>query len=249
MYSADNLKDVKNPRLKFGDLKAKRIFKHAYLKYITKHNGEMRKRPREHRVLPMAVVECIDPDLLLYICEHCLENKTSRPERADAMEVHRWVMGIKVSLFGADNDEGLEKLKKLSVTIDGTSGVRNVQTLFIEIRKIRKLYQMGTKPSEIIKWISYNIDPIEVRKVVKGIMSQGNKRARRISKRLNNFHDLLMGIAKVFAESAELGFGHKRKPQKKPTKEPKPRNTKDDSSNAKPTGKGKGAGKKPKKEN
>ena len=69
VYTSEDLKKVRSPWLKFGDEKAKKQFRLAYLKYVQSHNNVMRGRPRSHRVPPRAVVECIDADLLLYICK------------------------------------------------------------------------------------------------------------------------------------------------------------------------------------
>ena len=74
VYSADSLDKIKAPWLKHGDEKAKREFEEAYLKYCAKHDRVMRGRPLAHRILPKAVVECMDPDLLEYVCARAIPN-------------------------------------------------------------------------------------------------------------------------------------------------------------------------------
>ena len=75
VYSAENLEKIKSSWLKYGDDKAKREFQEAYLEYVAKHDRAMRNRPPAHRLLPKAV-ECVDPDLLEYICRKGLKRST-----------------------------------------------------------------------------------------------------------------------------------------------------------------------------
>ena len=69
--------------LKHGDQKAKDKFRVAYLEYTTEYRNKQRNRPEEYKVEPKAVVECIDPDLLFYICTTALKSKyrTNNPAR------------------------------------------------------------------------------------------------------------------------------------------------------------------------
>ena len=152
VYSSSDLKDVRAPWLKFGDGTARQEFRLKYLSYLQRHDTVMRRRPLGHRVLPQAVVECIEPDLLLYICMHELprEARTNRPEDVDALAVHEWVMKEEAVGLGAENGEGLSKLRTLKCDIGSCQGVREVQQMFIKIRRIRKLYRLKTKQRQII---------------------------------------------------------------------------------------------------
>ena len=86
VYSADSLDKVKAPYLKFGDEKAKRVFEEAYWKYCAKHDRVMRNRPPAHRILPKAVVECMGPDLLEYVCRRALPVPQGAPEKTSEYE-------------------------------------------------------------------------------------------------------------------------------------------------------------------
>ena len=79
-----------------------------------------------HRVPPRAVVECIDADLLLYICkfEIAWRYRTSRPEEVDALAVHEWAMKTKKSSLDAEDEEGITQLRKLVCNLGGADGVR-----------------------------------------------------------------------------------------------------------------------------
>ena len=92
MYSADSLKHIKSPHLKFGDDDTLDAFRVTHVKHVKEHNKEMRKRPHEHRVDPCAVVEYIDPYSLIYICVHVLEpeDQTDVSENVSAVAVHDW---------------------------------------------------------------------------------------------------------------------------------------------------------------
>ena len=93
----------------------------------------MRSRPPSLRVTPKSVVECIEPDLLLYICQHELPPRyqTSRPSQADAMAVNKWVMTLPEGLVEAEDSEGIKQLRALTCDLGGKHGVREVQQLFI----------------------------------------------------------------------------------------------------------------------
>ena len=134
----------------------------------------MRCRPHANRVDPKTVVECVDPDLLLYICMYELPRRyrTNRPERVSALAVHEWVMQMKGTYLDAEDDDGLAQVKKLSCDLGGLHGVREVQQLFIKLRKLRKLHRLKTKQRQIIIWLAYNIKPSNVRKKVQGILKQ-----------------------------------------------------------------------------
>ena len=98
--------------------------------------------------------------------------------------------------------------------------LKSVQGLFIAIDKITEKYRLKTKAKKIIDWILYKLEPVSVRKVVRGILNQDNPESERAGKSLKAFHDLLMGIAKTFAESAALGLtptaGKTKSEDKKP---------------------------------
>ena len=155
----------------------------------------MRGRPRSHRVPPRAVVECIDADLLLYICKFELpwRYRTSRPEEVDALAVHEWAMKTSKSSLDAEDEEGITLLRKLVCNLGGANGVREVQNLFISVRK---LYRLKTTQKQIITWLGYNIKPTRVRKTVQGILKQQTRRGQRAAKKLKCFHKLLMKVAK-----------------------------------------------------
>ena len=93
VYSSKDLDGIKPPFLKFGDESALKQFRLTFIKYCQKHANAIRRRPYAHRVRPRSVVECIDPDLLMYVCNHELSRKyrTKRPERVSARAVHDWV--------------------------------------------------------------------------------------------------------------------------------------------------------------
>ena len=106
----------------------------VYIKYLKVHDLGRRTRPPEHRTYPKAVVECINPDLLWYICKYELPKKyrTSRPEKADALVVHNWVMQKEAKELNVDDEEGLRQLKTLKCNLlAGEDGVKNIQQLFI----------------------------------------------------------------------------------------------------------------------
>ena len=209
VYTSADLKRVTAPMLKHGDKAARKLFRVKYLKYAQEHANVMRGRPPSHRVPPKAVVECIDADLLLYICRYELpkRHRTKRPERADALAVHNWVMKVGASLLNAEDADGISQLKKLKCTIGGPDGVREVQQFFIQVRKLRKLHHVKITEKQIISWLSYNIRPNEVKRTIAGILRQNTKLGRRASRHIDHFHNLLKEIARTFAKSFELGLG------------------------------------------
>ena len=213
VYSSQDLKRVRAPTLNNGSKQARKAFRVKYLRYAQEHANVMRGRPPSHRVPPKAVVECIEADLLQYVCRHELPRKyrTKRPSTVNALVVHNWVMKVKGSLLDAEDSEGISQLRKLKCTIGGANGVNEVQQFFIKIRKLRKLHRIKISEKQIISWLSYNILPIEVKRTVAGILRQNTKRGRLASRYLSKFHKLLMTIAKTFSRSFELGLGLKAK--------------------------------------
>ena len=128
VYSSKDLDGIKPPHLKYGDESALKQFRLAFLKYCQKHANAMRRRPSAHRVRPRSVVEWIDPDLLIYICKHELPAKfrTKRPERVSARAIHDWVMQEQKSDIGAEDDEGIKKLRNLKLSLNGGDAIRQV---------------------------------------------------------------------------------------------------------------------------
>ena len=147
VYGNGDLKKVNAPWLKFGDNTARKEFRARYLRYVQQHENVMRCRPHANRVDPKTVVECIDPDLLLYICMYELPRRyrTNRPERVSALAVHEWVMQMQGTYLDAEDDDGLAQVKKLTCDLGGPNGVREVQQLFIKLCKLRKLHHLKTK--------------------------------------------------------------------------------------------------------
>ena len=133
VYGGTAEKDVKAPWMKHGDAAARAAFRIKYLKYLKIHDMGQRTKPPEYRTYPKAVVECMDPDLLWYVCKYELPKKyrTSKPEKVDALVVHRWVMQKSGTELDADDAEGIKLIKALKCNISGTEGVKNVQNLFI----------------------------------------------------------------------------------------------------------------------
>ena len=135
VYGTEDLKKVNAPWLKYGDDAARKEFRARYLRYAQQHENVMRCRPPAHRVAPKTVVECLDPDLLLYVCMYELPRRyrTNRPERVSALAVHEWVMQMKGAYLDVEDDDGLAQVKKLACDLGGTHGVREVQQLFIKL--------------------------------------------------------------------------------------------------------------------
>ena len=244
VYSADSLEKIKSPWLKYGDEKAKRVFEEAYLKYCAKHDRVMRNRPPAHRILPKAVVECMDPDLVEYVCRRALPKayRSNDPATVSAKVIHDWVMTRGKNRLGAEDGMGLKKLKAIRIDLGGENGTRSVQMAFIEIRKIRKEYNLQIKEEEIIKNQMYELKPISTRNVIKGILNQGNKRAKRARSKLNKFHDLLMEFFKTFEEARAFGMVAEPKAPRDPKnpKNPKTPKPTGDPKNPKDPKKGKG---------
>ena len=222
VYSADSLDHIKSPWLKHGDKRAKTAFETAYLKYVAKHHSAMRSRPVAHRILPKAVVECIDPDLLMYICTRGLKKRyrTKDPTRVSAARVHDWVMKRKKNVLGLEDEDGLKKLKALRLNITGENGVRSVQTTFIEVDKIRTQYRLKKKQEYIVKELVREMMPLEIRKAVRGLLGQDTKKAKKANKKITHLHDLIMKIAVKTEEAAALGLTA-TKEKKGPPKPPK----------------------------
>ena len=140
------------------------------------------------------VVECIDPDLLIYICRYELPKRyrTNRPENVEAKAVHDWVMGHRAPEIDAEDSEGISQLKKLTCNLGGENGVREVQQMFIQVRKIRKLYRLKTTQKEIIRWLVSKIQPKTVKWTITNILKQNTAQAYLASKKLSAFHRLVM---------------------------------------------------------
>ena len=193
MYKPPDEKKNPPPLLKFGDPESKKVFQPKYTAYVAKHKSDQRNIPKEHRVLPRAVVECIEPNLLMQICRLELPKKyrTKKPENVSAMAVHRWVMGATKLPIDLEDAEGVRKMRALKCTIDAHEGLRNVQQLFMKVFEYQKTYHMKTSEEEIVNWLSNGIQPTQVKyTVLNALKVDGNKgRARR--KRLTTFHRLL----------------------------------------------------------
>ena len=213
VYNGDDLKGLNAPVLKYGDKAARKAFRVAYLIYVAEHENRMRSRMPEDRVLPRAVVECVEPNLLMYICKYELdeEYQTSDPAKVSALAIHRWVMACERGELEMEDSEGVKKLKNLKLELTGEGGVRSVQTLFMTVDKTRTHYRLNTAEKEIIKWLTWNINPKRVRENVKAYLGQDSQKARRAGRKLKHFHALLMGIAKTFQASHELGMEAKAK--------------------------------------
>ena len=212
------------------------MFQAAYLKYVAKHNRAMRNRPPAHRLLPKAVVECVDPDLLEYICRKGLKKRyrSKNPATVPAARIHKWVMRKKRNRLGAEDGEGLKKLKAVRIDLSGEGGVRSVQTAFIEIRKIRKEHKIQLKEEEIIKNLGYELKPLSTRTVIKNILKQDNRQSNKARKRLDKYHDLLMQFAKTFQEASELGLVAPKEQKPNPKNSKNPRNPKTPKESKKP---------------
>ena len=208
IYTANDLRGVKPPKLAFGDDAAIKEFRLAYIKYGQQHDNVMRQRPKSHQVLPRTVVECIDPDLLVYICKHELPKRyrTNRPELVDAKAVHDWVMKPRVKNIETEDKEGIASLKKLTCDLGGENGIREVQQMFIQVNKIRRLYRLKTHQKTIIQWLVSKIKPRSVKRTITNILKQDTAQARKQARKLSAFHKLVMRVAKTFWESIQLGI-------------------------------------------
>ena len=114
----------------------------------------------------------MEAGLLKYVCKHSLPKaqRCKRPENVSARAVHHWALLVGTPSTTLDKNTGIAALKALTCNISGEYSVRNVQTLFIDVDKIRKKYKVKTSKKEIIKWISYNIKPETVRKTVANLL-------------------------------------------------------------------------------
>ena len=95
----------------------------------------------------------------------------------------------------------------------------------MKVFEYQTTYRMCIAESEIIKWLSGNIQPLSVEHTVLNALRMEGK-ARR--KRLTTFHRLLMKLARKFYEARAMGLGTstpKAKPSPSPPKpgpNPKP---------------------------
>ena len=144
----------------------------------------------------------------MYICRFELprNQRHKRPELVDARHIHDWVMRKRRNDLGAEDEEGIRKFRELKCNLGDADAVRSVQRMFIEVRRLRKLYRMKTKEKTIIGWLLRNIEPKPVKQTVYGILQQRTHTGIRASKRLSSFHKLLMDIARTFAKSLQLGL-------------------------------------------
>ena len=160
------------------------------------------------------MVEYIRPGLLAYICKHLLKktHRTNKPETVKALVVHRWIMKRHESALNTEDDEGV-KVKAIKITLTGEAGVRSVQRAFILLDELRTKYRLRTEECEMIKWITYNIQPKSARETVQNYLKQSGKKARRACKKMESYHDLVMDMAQQFERSYELGMRPKKKSQ------------------------------------
>ena len=133
---------------------------------------------------------------------------------------HDWVMTRQKKRLGAEDGDGLKNLKTVRIDLSGEGGERSVQQAFIEIGKIRKEYGLQISEEEIIKNQMFELKPVSTRMVLKGILKQNNKRAKRARRKLKKFHDLLMEFLETFKEARAFGMVAKKEPPKPP---PNPR--------------------------
>ena len=77
LYKPPDEKKNPPPILKHGDPESRKEFQPKYTAYVTKHKSDQRSVPPIHRVLPRAVVECIEPALLMQICRLELQRSTA----------------------------------------------------------------------------------------------------------------------------------------------------------------------------
>ena len=213
VYGGALEKDPKPPFLKHGDAASRAAFRLKYLKYVKTHELGQRTRPADYRTYPKAVVECIDPDLLWYACKYELPRKfrTSNPAKADALAVHNWVLTKNSSEMDADDEEGIKAIKALKCNLTGENGVKNVQELFIQVRRTRKRYRLRVSSKQIIYWLTSNISPPKVKRTIINIQKQEGRRGQKASKDLSYFHKILRRVARRFKVSHDLGLEEKPK--------------------------------------
>lgn len=200
LYSADDLAKVHAPRLNYGDRSARKKFRVAYIKYVIAHETVMRSRPEAQRVHPRAVIECIKPSLLMYICKYELKRKdrADDPALVKAIKVHQWVMKEDKLPLATEDPEGIKKLRAIKIALTGDGAIPNVQTAFIDIDEIIRHHRLNTSEQEIIKWLTYNLGPEQVKRTVQNFLRKSTKTAKRASKKLRKFHRLLRRVAKQF---------------------------------------------------
>ena len=199
---------TKNPWLKHADEDSKTTFRAKYLKYVTKHDNDQRSVPLPYRTHPKAVVECIEPYTLWYICMFELpkEFRTDKPETADALAVHKWVMTKGKKELEMDSKEGIKLLRALKCEIDGKDGIKNVQTLIIEVHKLQVQYRLKTSQKQIVYWLTSGLSPPDVKQTVLNIQKQGTDKGKRASKKLKSFYNVLKKIAEKFKVAYDLGL-------------------------------------------
>ena len=215
-YDPFDLKGVDAPTLQDGDRASRARFRIKYLDYVAKHKQKMRKRAPEDRFLPQAVVECIKPSLLAYICKHLLaeEKRTDNPENVRAIVIHRWVMKRTAEAFlSAEINEGMKKVKALKLELSGEQGVKNVQRAFINLTEIREKYRLKTKEKEIVRVMAYNIKPDESRMTVQNYLKMESEDAIQAGLKVAKFHDLLMDMVMTFEKAHGLGLKTNQPPR------------------------------------
>ena len=165
-------------------------FRNAYIKYGIAHETVMRQRPPGQQVAPKAVIECIKPSLLMYICKYELKRKyrCDDPALVKAVAVHDWVMGESKLSLDIEDPDGIAKLKSVKIIINGKNGVKNVQNGFIQIEEIIRHHRVEVKESEIVKWVCDGLGPESVQTTVKNFLLKDKKEARRAKKSLHKFH-------------------------------------------------------------
>ena len=138
LYSARDLDSVKAPKLSHGDRKSRKRFRVTYIDYVIAHEGVMRQRPANQRVLPKSVIECIKPSLLMYICKYELKRKyrTSNPAKVRASKVHDWVMKQGKLPLETEDAEGIKKLKAVKIQLTGDGAIR--ETFKMRSSRLRK---------------------------------------------------------------------------------------------------------------
>ena len=90
--------------------------------------------------------------------------------------------------------------------MEGETGVREVQQMFIQVNKIRKLYRLKTHQKTIIQWLVAKIKPKSVKWTITNILKQDTAQAHKQERKLSAFHKLVMRVAKTFWESIQLGI-------------------------------------------
>lgn len=66
--------------------------------------------------------------------------------------------------FETDDEEGIKALlRALKCNLAAADGVKQVQNMFIELRKIRKRYRLRVALKQIIWWLTSNLGPEKVK--------------------------------------------------------------------------------------